>query len=297
MRNKILLLALVFLFPSLTFAAYNDVTLTKDVTQLSINGTTVNIHSTNGTMETLTVNPTNFVVLLQQGSGFTASTTDHSTLNTDAVAPFLVTNVCNGTESYLTVTNGVSGSATVTVTPTGTACSTAETVTTTGGSVGVSYIAPTTSSSQNTPAKTTTTQTITTPTVTTTSSMMGITFTKRLTNGSTGTDVTNLQRYLASDPTVYPEGKITGTFGSLTQKAVQKFQEKYGIAKKGVAGYGEIGPATRAKLNVLMSTATVTTAPSTQATVSTSSNLESQIASLLKMVAELTAQLNTKKTQ
>jgi len=43
-------------------------------------------------------------------------------------------------------------------------------------------------------------------------------------------------------------GNETEYFGTLTKKAVQKFQKKYGIAKEGDSGYGYVGPKTRAKL-------------------------------------------------
>jgi hypothetical protein len=76
-------------------------------------------------------------------------------------------------------------------------------------------------------------------------------FTSNLSSGSSGNEVEALQRFLAKDPAVYPEGLITGFYGSLTQAAVQRFQEKYGIAKSGDPGYGCVGPRTREKLNSL----------------------------------------------
>jgi peptidoglycan hydrolase-like protein with peptidoglycan-binding domain len=77
-------------------------------------------------------------------------------------------------------------------------------------------------------------------------------FTKTLYFGMSGTDVKRLQELLAEDPAIYPEGKITGYFGTLTLKAVQRFQKKYGIASSGDPGYGHVGPLTRAKLNSLI---------------------------------------------
>lgn len=71
---------------------------------------------------------------------------------------------------------------------------------------------------------------------------------KTLGPGSSGEDVRKLQILLALDPTLYPEALITGTYGSLTVKAVQRFQAKYGIASSGVSGYGSVGPKTLAKL-------------------------------------------------
>jgi len=52
-------------------------------------------------------------------------------------------------------------------------------------------------------------------------------FKSRLQMGSRGKDVEGLQKCLAKDPEIYPEGKITGYFGSETKEAVIKFQEKY----------------------------------------------------------------------
>ncbi len=71
---------------------------------------------------------------------------------------------------------------------------------------------------------------------------------RQLKSGIKGDDISTLQSFLARDMSVYPEGLITGYFGNLTKKAVQKFQEKYNIASKGKAGYGEVGPKTKAKL-------------------------------------------------
>jgi len=72
--------------------------------------------------------------------------------------------------------------------------------------------------------------------------------TKQLKNGVSNAGVKLLQVLLAKDKTIYPEGYITGHFGNLTQKAVQRFQEKYNIVSKGQAGYGQVGPKTKAKL-------------------------------------------------
>ena len=62
-------------------------------------------------------------------------------------------------------------------------------------------------------------------------------------------DIRRLQELLANDKTLYPEGIVSGFFGALTEKAVGRFQEKYGVAFSGDAGYGFVGPKTRAKLS------------------------------------------------
>ncbi|TSD02400.1 MAG: Peptidoglycan binding protein [Parcubacteria group bacterium Athens0714_24] len=78
-----------------------------------------------------------------------------------------------------------------------------------------------------------------------------IVFTQSLKKGSRGNHVTGLQKFLAQNQTLYPEGLITGYFGLATERAIKRFQEKYNIAKQGEAGYGTVGPKTRAKLNSL----------------------------------------------
>ena len=65
--------------------------------------------------------------------------------------------------------------------------------------------------------------------------------------GDQNSDVTLLQQVLATDPTIYPEGKVTGYFGSMTAAAVKRFQEKAGLEK-----VGQVGPKTMEKLNMIM---------------------------------------------
>jgi hypothetical protein len=66
--------------------------------------------------------------------------------------------------------------------------------------------------------------------------------------GARGEQVKLLQEILKSDETLYPERKVTGYYGILTRKAIERFQKKYGIAKEGDRGFGITGPKTRAKL-------------------------------------------------
>lgn len=65
--------------------------------------------------------------------------------------------------------------------------------------------------------------------------------------GAQGVDVSNLQRFLASNPIIYPEGTVSGYYGPLTQKAVIQFQARYGIPQ-----VGRVGPATLQKINSLI---------------------------------------------
>jgi peptidoglycan hydrolase-like protein with peptidoglycan-binding domain len=70
---------------------------------------------------------------------------------------------------------------------------------------------------------------------------------RQLQLGMSGSDVSDLQIFLAKDSSVYPQGLITGYFGSLTQAAVSKYQ-----AKNGLSVVGRVGPLTMAKINSQM---------------------------------------------
>ncbi len=67
---------------------------------------------------------------------------------------------------------------------------------------------------------------------------------RSLRQGMNGEDVSALQAILAADPSIYPEGSVTGFYGALTAKAVMKFQKKHGFEQVGF-----VGPKTLKKLN------------------------------------------------
>ncbi len=69
--------------------------------------------------------------------------------------------------------------------------------------------------------------------------------------GASGANVTALQKFLAADPSVYPDAKVTGYFGPLTQAAVGRWQAKKGIVSSGTpasTGFGSVGPRTAAAM-------------------------------------------------
>ena len=75
--------------------------------------------------------------------------------------------------------------------------------------------------------------------------------------GSSGDDVTRLQQFLARDPSIYPEGRVTGYYGALTESAVKRWQVKYNIVSSGTpasTGYGVVGPRTAAAIAILCTT-------------------------------------------
>lgn len=68
--------------------------------------------------------------------------------------------------------------------------------------------------------------------------------TRSLYYGLEGEDVEDLQEWLSQYPDIYPEKLVTGYFGRLTEKAVKKYQKKYGIEQVGI-----VGPKTRAHIH------------------------------------------------
>ncbi|MFH0936666.1 MAG: peptidoglycan-binding protein, partial [Candidatus Daviesbacteria bacterium] len=106
---------------------------------------------------------------------------------------------------------------------------------------------------------------VSTPTPTPTSTIPSTPITNLSTNelkgpfsfGMTSDQVKLLQEILAQDKEIYPEGLTTGYYGTLTQKAVERFQCKYNIICFGTpdtTGYGLVGPKTRLKINEIFST-------------------------------------------
>ena len=85
------------------------------------------------------------------------------------------------------------------------------------------------------------------------------------TDAGTGGDVTRLQRFLAADPSIYPEAAITGYFGSATMRAVQRWQARAGLVSSGdpeSTGYGYVGPRTRVAMNASCEDSVTPTPPS-----------------------------------
>lgn len=71
--------------------------------------------------------------------------------------------------------------------------------------------------------------------------------TSQLDFGNQNQNVTNLQIFLAANPSIYPEGIVSGYYGPLTEAAVKRFQSQYGISP-----VGRVGPLTMTKINNLI---------------------------------------------
>jgi len=55
-----------------------------------------------------------------------------------------------------------------------------------------------------------------------------------LREGVTDEDVKRIQELLATDPTLYPKGLVSGYYGPLTKDAVKAFQKRHGLSETGV---------------------------------------------------------------
>jgi peptidoglycan hydrolase-like protein with peptidoglycan-binding domain len=99
--------------------------------------------------------------------------------------------------------------------------------------------------------------------------------------------VANLQIVLAKDAALYPEAAVTGTFGPATERAVQRWQAKYGIVSAGSpasTGYGAVGARTLALLQQLWQCGgTVNAGWFTASVVGGSVTFSAQIASALPL--------------
>lgn len=230
---------LVLVAPLEAWGAYNDVTLTTD-TVLSVGGITVNVSGSSAAVESITVGASSFNVTLLPSSTITVTSANREELNVSTEA-YTTAYSCNS----LTLA-GSGPSAVVTVTPDSTdICSTVSG----GGGGGTKKITPVkvtpTPSTPLQPAK---------PVVPVVQG--SAVFTTNLSLGMTSPDVTRLQTLLAGRVDLYPQGTVSGYFGPLTARAVERFQVAYGVASAGQPGYGSVGPKTREKLQQVFSTAT-----------------------------------------
>lgn len=92
-----------------------------------------------------------------------------------------------------------------------------------------------------------------------TPSLVGFQFVRTLyrdlSDAETNGEVTKLQQFLTENPVIYPEGRVTGHFGPLTERALQRWQAARGLVSSGapgVTGFGVFGPRTRTAVNAVL---------------------------------------------
>lgn len=116
-------------------------------------------------------------------------------------------------------------------------------------------------------------------------------FQTSLSLNSKGKNVERLQQILAQDKDIYPEGLVTGYFGAMTKKAIQRFQVKYDIASSG-PGYGVLGPKTRAKMKEIFGEES--SSPAGLTPVQTEMTAQPQAASVAQPAAASRAEVEQK---
>ena len=314
-KNWSILIISLLILPAVSFAAITDVSLSGNT--ITVGGINLTVSGT-AKLDSIAVSGSNLSVIMSKGASLTVISTDKRTF-TVSPEQYASNFVCNTSQSELTVANDIWDTAvTITITPTTSTCSSGGGIS--GGSSGSSgggggggggvpasvytVIPGTTSVPATTVAKPSAQAVSVSPV-----------FSGAFKKGASNSDVKRLQILLNSDPDtriantgVGSPGSETNSYGSLTEKAVQKFQEKYGIAKKGDEGYGSVGPKTRAKMNEIsgatpatpatpaiptVSPAVPATPASTGATNTQTEALQSQIDAALEQVKLLQAQLQT----
>lgn len=223
------------------------------------NGASFNKIDVTSATITFTLDPKDQIILI--------STAKHKFTNDRGVET-----TCNTDDSRIVQSVATTGvQVVVAITPSG-SCTTSTTVATGGGGGGTTGSpsvpsSPTSASPAPTPVPistaTPTPSPVLQPSVSTVPqpiispsaavSVSPVIITRAIRPGSQGRDIVMLQTFLASDRSLYPAGIVNGVFGPLTRMAVGRFQEKYGIARRGQPGYQVLGPKTRAKLQELTS--------------------------------------------
>ena len=260
----------IVLVPAFAFAGYNDVTLTTDAV-ISVGGYTLDVSGASATIESITVNTTNFSVTLASGSSFSVSSPTLQQLSSD-VQSDVTNNTCTGSASSISLAYSGAGTVTNVITPSASICSGSSSTpapSNAGGGgliVGSGPLAPGYVNTHPTATPvTTSTQVSATTTLaasvspipvpapaaqSTTSS--GLVFRKNYQLWDAGDDIAALQRFLNSHGFSLVStgwgspGKETDTFGLHTYAALIKFQEAHGLP---ATGY--LGPLTRGAINSL----------------------------------------------
>lgn len=269
--------SLLLLIPVFVFAAYNDVQMSSDGNAI-INTASINlsVSGSQANLDSITVETGNFQVVMSGNSYIQVTSSDRRRLTVSGdLGSVTQSFTCTASESVLSLNNPSTGAqVTLTVTPETSTCVVSgggggggsSGGSSGGGGGGSAPVIPPQTPSPAAPSTPATPREApaapATPSEKAKPSSKAISvspvFTRTLKSGAVSLDVKKLQQILNSDPDtavalkgVGSLGKETTKFGPATKKAVQKFQEKYGIAMKGDTGYGVVGPATRMKMNEL----------------------------------------------
>ena len=239
--------ALSLFVPAVSFAAYSDVTLNPGVV-VNVAGIDLTVSGSDTVVQEMTVNADTISnIVMPAGSIVKVSSADRRKLTIPEVASFQVTSSCSSSESIYTITNPSQGE--TATTSIGVETSTCAAGGGGGGSGGGGSGGGGSSGGGGggggapaVPVATPVAPTVAKPSIVA-QTISPVFNTDLVVGRSRGDDVKRLQELLRQDKEIYPEGIANGVFGPLTEKAVKRFQAKYGLPQ-----VGRVGPATRAKL-------------------------------------------------
>jgi Putative peptidoglycan binding domain len=263
MKRVLLIIACtVLLLPTLSFAAFNDLTLTTD-TNILVGGYTLNVSGSTAAVQSITVNAGSFSVTLASGSSLTVSSPTFQQLSSDVTSD--VSNItCTGSQSSISLAYSGAGTVTNVIAPSATVCSGSGgsrggSPPTTGGSSGMIVdsgpLAPSAAgisgATKALPQATSTTTSSNARTITgAATSETSLIFTKNRQLYDRGEDVRVLQKFFNAHGFVVAQsgpgspGNETSIFGTNTYRTVITFQKSNGLP---ATGY--LGPLTRALIN------------------------------------------------
>lgn len=254
LRAGLLLLAVILLSPVAARAAFDDAGFdgAGDVAQISL---TTGRYTAIGSVESIEVSDSSFVVNLLAGSSITIYSAGRHTFNVSNPNDAAITFTCLSAESKLRIVGN--GTHAVTVTPTGTACETGGSGGGGsggggggGGGGGSPTPAPTpapTPTSTPTPAPP---LAVAPPAQPAPAPVSAFTFASDLKFGDVSEDVRQLQQFLNANGYTVAEsgpgssGNETSKFGPATKRAVAAYQ-----AANSIPTTGYVGPKTRAAMN------------------------------------------------
>lgn len=310
MKKVIVTLLISFISPFFVLAAFNDVQLSSGSTlQVTVGSSVLDLTVTDGNVQDFNIESGIIYFTLASGSSLTITSADRTTFNLNGQAT--TSFECNSSSSvlYISLPNGPDVS--FSVTPNNVTC-------TTSASQGTAVSTPIQPvvQSEPTPAPVPepTSAPIPTPPLalvvaavpaaevaepSPVAQLVSPVFNKDLQVSNRGEEVRRLQELLAQDKELYPEGLVTGYYGSLTREAVRRFQLKNGvISSPAEQGNGRLGPKTRAKLKEVYGEGVPK--PSDKASSAPPAaiqSLQEQIKALLEQVQALQAQLKARQGQ
>ncbi|MEK7564647.1 MAG: peptidoglycan-binding protein [Patescibacteria group bacterium] len=314
MKQLSLLVLMSLFLPTVVLGAYNDVSLTTGTTlQVTVGGTALGLTVTNGTVEKVVVEGSTLGITLAGGSSIDLTSADKYTFSY-AKSNAIVGETCGSSSSSLGISLAAGQTTeTVSVSPTTTICQTSASGSGSSSSSSDSSSSSSSSSSSTSSSSSSSTATVSTATtaitastpavvasvpvtttapssmvvstpVTTVSTSPAIKIDSELNPGARNDEVMDLQKLLAKDPEIYPEGTVSGFYGPKTTAAVKKFQAKYGLPT-----VGRVGPATMAKLNEVLGVQMVVTPTTPSTTASVADQIQTQIQTIQSQIQSLTS--------